>query len=118
MEKELDRSSAVPPYKRQACTLPSDHATTEVRNKLRLTLTAEGVFEGVKRRCGVVSDREDNDAWHKLRRGWGDLAGARLFVFLRGSIWYEAYQYRSSHRPGDTDPLQTYSGLTPNFDSS
>jgi hypothetical protein len=30
----------------------------EVRNKLRLTLTAEGVFEGVKRRCGVVTNAQ------------------------------------------------------------
>jgi hypothetical protein len=29
----------------------------EVRNILRLTLTAEGIFKGVKRRCGVMSDR-------------------------------------------------------------
>jgi hypothetical protein len=50
-------------------------------------------------------------------RGLGDLAEARLFTFLRGSIWYGACQYRSSHGPRDTDPLTTRSGLTPNFDS-
>jgi hypothetical protein len=39
-----------------AVPLRLDHRI-EVRNKLRLTLTAEGVFEGVKRRYGVVSNR-------------------------------------------------------------
>jgi hypothetical protein len=48
----------------------------------------------------------DNDVWHKPCREPGDLAEARLFAFLRGSIWYEACQHRSSHGPRDTDPLQ------------
>jgi hypothetical protein len=38
--------------------------------------------------------------------GVGRSAGARLFAFLRGSIWNRACQHRSSHRLGDTDPLQ------------
>jgi hypothetical protein len=38
--------------------------------------------------------------------GRRDLAETRLFVFLRGSIWYGACQYRSSHGSRDTDPLQ------------
>src|SRR2546423_6603455 len=42
----------------------------------------------------------------KPRRVPGDLAEARPFAFLRGSIWYGACQYRSSHGPRDTDPLQ------------
>ena len=44
--------------------------------------------------------------WHKPRRKPGGLAEARLFAFLRGSIWYGACQYRSSHGPRDTDLLQ------------
>src|SRR5271170_1068010 len=49
---------------------------------------------------------EDSNVWHKPRREPGDLAEARLFVFLRGSIWYGACQCRSSHGPRDTDPLR------------
>jgi hypothetical protein len=48
----------------------------------------------------------DSDVWHKPRREPGDLAEARLFAFLRGSIRYGACQHRSSHGPRDTDPLQ------------
>ena len=44
---------------------------------------------------------EDSDVWHTSRREWGDLAEARLFAFLRGSIWYGACQHRSSHGPRD-----------------
>jgi hypothetical protein len=39
-----------------AVPLRSGHRI-EVRDKLRLALTAEGVFEGVKRRYRIVSDR-------------------------------------------------------------
>lgn len=60
----------------------------EVRNKLRLILTAEGVFEGVKRRCRVVSDRNsppfgrlflnscqrDRNRLPQRRRFWPDTA--------------------------------------------
>jgi hypothetical protein len=48
----------------------------------------------------------DSDGWYKPRRESGDLAEARLFAFLRGSIRYGACQHRSSHGPTDTDPLQ------------
>jgi hypothetical protein len=39
-----------------AISLRSGHRI-EVRNKLRLALTAEGVFEDVKQCCGIVSNR-------------------------------------------------------------
>jgi|ERR1700722_2207705 len=31
---------------------------------------------------------EDSNVWHRPRWERGDLAEARLFAFLRGSIWY------------------------------
>jgi hypothetical protein len=49
---------------------------------------------------------ENSDAWHRPRRQGGDLTETRLFAFLRGSIWYVACRYRSSHGSRDTDPLQ------------
>jgi hypothetical protein len=57
-------------------------------------------------RSAVVSSRNTEYLGHKPRRERGDLAEARLFAFLRGPIWYGAYQYRSSHELRDTDPLQ------------
>ena len=46
-----------------------------------------------------------NGAWRKLRRG-EEISLESVFTFLRRPIWYEVCQNRTSHRPGDTDPLQ------------
>jgi hypothetical protein len=59
---------------------------------------------------------KDSDIWYSPRPERGDLAEARLFAFLRGSIRYGACQYRSSHGLRHWSFI-TRSGLISNFDS-
>jgi hypothetical protein len=76
------------------------HDPTVARNDLK-----------AKEKTFIVIDREpllldeNSDVLHRPRRERRDLAEAHLFMFLRGSIWYGACLYRSSHGPRDTNPL-------------